>query len=285
MREFKYLRKKTIKIVNLFLLLFIFFSCNPEKPVEVPIKTIEPSKPEIPTLEYSVTATFKHDTTAFTEGLLFNDGKLYESTGSPDNLPKLKSVLGIVDWKTGKLEAKVELDKKIYPFGEGMVILNGKIYQVTYKEQTGFIYDLKTFNRIGQFTYLNKEGWGLTTDGTNIMMSDGTDLITFFDPQKLTVSKTIFVNENGVGVDDINELEYINGFIYANIWMTGFIAKIDPASGNIVAKINCTPLSYNMKNLHPWALEMNGIAYDAPNDKIYVTGKLWPEIYQINFKH
>ena len=272
------------KTLILLLCSLIFISCESEKPVEIPVKIIEPETPSIPLLDYSVTATFKHDSTAFTEGLLFNNGVLYESTGSPDNLPKLKSVIGVSDLKTGKLSAKVELDRNIY-FGEGIVILNNKIYQATYTNQTGFIYDTKTFNRVGQFSYINKEGWGMTTDGTNIIMSDGSDMLTFFEPKEFKVIKTISVNENRVAVDDINELEFINGFIYANIWMTGYIAKIDPATGNIVAKINCTPLNYQIKNFHPYALEMNGIAYDAEADKIYVTGKLWPEIYQINFKH
>ncbi len=281
------MRKVKVKYfwaVKIILLTFVLFSCEPEKSVEVPVKNIEIAKPEIPELEYTVTGTFPHDSTAFTEGLLFNDGKLYESTGSPDNLPNLKSVIGIADLSAGKLNVKVELDRKVY-FGEGIVILQNKIYQATYQNQTGFIYDLKTFNRVGQFSYTNKEGWGMTTDGSAIIMSDGTDILTFFDPKEFKVLKTLSVNENGYASDDLNELEYINGFIYANIWMTGYVVKIDPANGNIVAKINFTPLSYEVKNFHKGTLEMNGIAYDKPNDKIYVTGKLWPKIYQVNFLH
>lgn len=273
------------KITFLFASSLFLFSCGPEKPVEnKEVKPIEAEKPAIPILEYSIVATLPHDTTAFTEGLLIHDNKLFESTGSPSHLPHLKSVFGIVDWKTGKLDIKVEIDRNTY-FGEGIVIFKNKIYQVTYENQTGFIYDEKTFKKIGQFNYANKEGWGLTTDGTHIIMSDGTNKLTYFDPKEMNPVKVLSVNENGYATDALNELEYINGFIYANIWMTGYIVKIDPKTGNVVAKINFTPISYNVKNLHPNTLEMNGIAFDSIADKIYVTGKLWPNIYEVKFPH
>ncbi len=280
--------KNIKKIISFSVIVFSIVSCSScETKVEKDPKIIPPvvdEKPAIPVLEYTVANTLPHDTTAFTEGLLIHDNKLFESTGSPDNMPELKSVLGIVDMKTGKLDAKVELDKKAYPFGEGMVILNGKIYQVTYKEQTGFIYDAKTFKKIGQFNYSNKEGWGLTTDGTHIIMSDGTNNLTYFDAEMKPV-KTLAVNENGYAADALNELEYIKGFIYANIYTTGYVVKIDPKTGNVVAKINFTPMNYDMRNLNPNALEMNGIAYDSIADKIYVTGKLWPKLFEVKFPH
>lgn len=283
--KYKVKMKYSKKIIYFLVLSVAIFSCNPDKSKEE-IKNIpvEPEKPAIPVLEYSVVVTLPHDTTAFTEGFLIHEGQLFESTGSPDHMPNLKSVFGIVDWKTGKLNAKAELDKKTYPFGEGIVILKNKIYQVTYENQTGFIYDLKTFKKIGQFNYANKEGWGLTTDGTNIIMSDGTNKLTYFDAE-MNAIKTLEVTENAYATDALNELEYIKGYIYANIWMTGYIVKIDPKTGNVVARINFTPMSYNVKNLHPNTLEMNGIAYDSIADKIYVTGKLWPNIYQVNFSH
>lgn len=281
--------KSAKKIISFSAIVIAFVSCSscePEvkKDPEIPVNDPIHEKPAIPVLDYSIVATVPHDTTAFTEGLLFHDNKLFESTGSPDNMPELKSVLGIVDMKTGKLDAKVELDKKAYPFGEGMVILNGKIYQVTYKEQTGFIYDVKTFKKIGQFNYSNKEGWGLTTDGTHIIMSDGTNNLTYFNAEMKPV-KTLAVNENGYAADALNELEYIKGFIYANIYTTGYIVKIDPNNGNVVAKINLTPKFYEMHAAHPNTLEMNGIAYDSIADKIYITGKLWPVMYEVKFDH
>ncbi len=274
-----------IKISFIVVAAQLFFSCGNDKKNEtIEIKPVEVEKPAVPILEYSIVATLPHDTLAYTQGLLIHDNKLFESTGSPDNMPELRSVLGIVDMKTGKLDAKVELDKKVYPFGEGIVILNGKIYQITYKEQTGFIYDVKTFKKIGQFNYANKEGWGLTTDGKYIIMSDGTNYLTYFD-EEMKVIKTLAVNENGYAVDALNEMEYIKGFIYANIYTTGYIVKIDPKTGNVVAKINFTPVYYNVRNMNTYAQEMNGIAFDSIADKIYVTGKLWPYIYEVKFPH
>ncbi|MDP3567498.1 glutaminyl-peptide cyclotransferase [Sediminibacterium sp.] len=281
----KNMNKQFKKAGILFILIQVLISCGTDTPKEKPnVKTVEVEKPAIPILEYTTVATLPHDETAFTEGFLIHDNKLFESTGSPDHLPNLKSVFGIVDWKTGKLDVKVELDRNIY-FGEGIVILKNKIYQITYENQVGFIYDEKTYKKIGQFNYSNKEGWGLTTDGTFIIMSDGTNKLTYFDPKEMNPVKTLNVNENGYATDALNELEYINGFIYANIWMTGYVVKIDPKTGNVVAKINFTPMSYNIKNLHPNALEMNGIAFDSIADKIYVTGKLWPYIYEVKFPH
>ncbi len=277
--------KKIISFSVIVLTIASCSFCDPEVKKDPEIKTIVEDKPIIPVLEHTIVATLPHDTTAFTEGLLIHDNKLFESTGSPDHMPHLRSVIGIVDLKTGKLDVKAELDKKTFPFGEGIVILKNKLYQVTYQNQTGFIYDAKTFKKIDQFNYSNKEGWGLTTDGTNIIMSDGTNNLTYFDTKEMKVLKVLTVSENGYATDALNELEYINGFIYANIWMTGYVVKIDPASGKVIAKINFTPISYQMRNLHPNTLEMNGIAFDSIADKIYVTGKLWPNIYQVNFPH
>jgi glutamine cyclotransferase len=276
--------KKIISCSVIVLTIASCSSCDPELKKDPDIKVVVDEKPAIPTLEYTIVSTLPHDTTAYTEGLLIHDNKLFESTGSPDHMPEIKSVLGIVDMKTGKLDAKIELDKKVYPFGEGMVILNGKIYQVTYKEQTGFIYDLKTYKKISQFNYANAEGWGLTTDGTHVIMSDGSNKLTYFD-QDMKPLKTLEITENGYASEGLNELEYIKGFIYANVWMTGFVVKIDPKTGNVVAKINFTPINYDIREGQPNRQEMNGIAYDSIGDKIYITGKLWPKIYEVKFPH
>jgi glutaminyl-peptide cyclotransferase len=274
------------RILSALLLGLLISSCNSDavKEQKKEEKNI-PEKVQIPFLSYSVTATLPHDTTSFTEGFLVNEGQLLESTGSPDYLPQTRSVLGIVDLKTGKINVKAELDKNKY-FGEGIVVLNTKIYQATYKNQAGFMYDAKTFKMVGQFSYSNKEGWGLTTDGKSIIMSDGSNVLTFLDPEKLNVIKTLGVNTVDVDAADyLNELEYIKGFIYANIWMTGYIAKIDPASGRIQAIIDFSQLVADNKARYSGSLEMNGIAYNATADKIYVTGKFWPHIYEVNFPH
>ncbi len=241
-------------------------------------------KPEVVQLNYSVVAQFPHDITSFTEGFLVHDGQLFESTGAPDNLPQTRSLLGTVDLKTGKISKKAEIDRSIY-FGEGICFLGNKLFQLTYKNQIAFIYDAKTFKSIGSFNYANAEGWSLTTDGKLLIMSDGTANLTYIEPEHYHVVKTLAVSENGVPQQHLNELEMINGFIYANIWLTNTIVKIDPSNGKIVGKLDLSSLTYEAHNKNPEADVLNGIAFDDKNDKIYVTGKLWPNIYQINFPH
>jgi glutamine cyclotransferase len=237
-----------------------------------------------PIINYAVTNYFAHDTSLFTEGFLFHNGKLFESTGSPKELPQTKSVIGITDLVTGKFDVKIEINKSKY-FGEGIVFFKNKLYQLTYTNQIGFIYDGKTFKETGQFKYSNTEGWGLTTDGTSLIMSDGTSKLTYLDPAKLTALKTLEVTEQGYPIDKLNELEFIKGFLYANIWTSDIIVKIDPSSGNIVGKLDMSSLTNEAKRINPNAEVLNGIAYDSTTDKIYVTGKLWPNIYQIQFSH
>ena len=237
-----------------------------------------------PIINFSVTHYYPHDTTLYTEGFLFHNGQLFESTGSPNEFPQTKSLIGITDLKTGKFTKKIEIDRKIY-FGEGIVFFKNKLYQLTYKNQLGFIYDAITFKKIGQFKYSNLEGWSLTTDGTNLIMSDGTNSLTYFDPVKLIPIKKLNVSEKGLPIDKLNELEYINGFIYANIWMSDIIVKIDPSSGNVVGKLDLKSLTNEAKRINPNSEVLNGIAFDSTADKIYVTGKMWANIYQIEFAH
>ncbi len=238
----------------------------------------------VPSLNFALVKTLPHDTNSFTEGFLVHNGQLFESTGASDGLDQTRSLFGIVNLKTGRIETKAELDRKLY-FGEGIVFLKNKVYQLTYKNQIGFIYDANTFKKTGQFSYLNKEGWGLTTDGTSLIMSDGTDKLTYFDPLDLKVVKTLSVSNNGYAEDNLNELEYIRGYLYANIWTKNYLVKIDPVSGKIVGLLDLSSLYYEAKKKYSNSMEMNGIAYDSLTDKIYVTGKLWPAIYQINFPH
>src|ERR1035437_3254824 len=238
----------------------------------------------IESINFKVIKTYPHDTESFTEGFLFYNNQLFESTGSPEEFPKTRSVFGIVDLNTGKIDIKVELDRNSY-FGEGIVIFEGKIFQLTYKNQTGFIYDLKSYKKIGSFKYSNKEGWGLTSDGKYILMSDGTNIITYLDPDSLKVVKTLNVTFNGSSALYMNELEFIDGYIYANVWSTNNIAKIDPKTGIIVGIIDLSSLFYEARKSYPMSEATNGIAYDSSKDRIFVTGKLWPTIYQIKFPH
>jgi glutaminyl-peptide cyclotransferase len=215
---------------------------------------------------------------------LIHNGDLYESTGATSDLPQTRSLFGIVDLQTGKIDTKAELDRVKY-FGEGISILNGKVFQLTYKTKVGFIYDATSFKKIGEFTFPSNEGWGLTTDGINLIMSDGTHILTYLDPNTLQVIKTTAVSKNEYLQNYLNELEYINGFIYANIWTTNTIVKINPGDGKVLGVLDLTALVKEAKKIYPGSREMNGIAYDIAKDKVFVTGKLWPRIYGIKFNH
>ncbi len=257
-------------------------SCTENKSPET--KPVPTPKTFVPAIEYSIVGSSPHDINAFTEGLVFYNQQLYESTGSPENLPQTRSVIGPVDMKTGKIDVKVELDKSNY-FGEGIVFIKDKLYQLTYQNKLGFIYDAKTFKQLGRFNFASDEGWGLTTDGEFIIMSDGTNVLTYIDPVTLKVIKTVNVTNAGYAEDYLNELEYINGFIYANIWLKNYVVKIAPATGEVVGILNLSELMDRAKSKNKDANVLNGIAYDAVNNKIYVTGKMWADLYEISFVH
>jgi len=261
---------------NLFLLIVIstFIACNSGEEEE---GDFELPRPVTPANKYEEKDYFLHDTSLFTEGLLVHDGQLFESTGSPD--AERKSMIGVNDLKTGQFIQKLELsDKKL--FGEGIVFLKDRLYQLTYKNHVGFIYNASTFKQTGQFA-IPKEGWGLTTDGANVIMSDGTDTLSFMQPGDLKLVKKLPVTENGRRRDSLNELEYIKGYIYANIWLTNYIVRIDPANGKVIGKLDLSPLAFKGCLNRPDCDALNGIAYDAATDMVYVTGKLWPHVYQI----
>lgn len=258
--------------------------CTSDKKSPVPVNTNTAPANEIPFLAYTLVNSLPHDTTSYTQGLLIHNGQWFESTGAPVELAQTRSVFGILDTTTGKIKVKAELDKNTY-FGEGIVILKGKVYQLTWQNQVGFIYDAKNFNSLGQFNLPAREGWGLTTDGTFLIMSDGTNKLTWLDPSTFSTVKTVNVTQKGYAVDYLNELEFIRGYVYANVFMTNTIVKIDPGTGHVTGLLDLTSLVEKAKELSPGAEILNGIAFDSVSDKIYVTGKLWPEIYQIEFPH
>lgn len=269
------------KLLLFFVTLICLNSCTENKAPE----TKPDAAPEkfVPAIAYTIVASIPHDTNAYTEGLVFYNNQLYESTGSPEYLEQTKSVIGPVDIKTGRIQVKAELNKEY--FGEGIVFFKDKIYQLTYQNNLGFIYDAKTFKQLGRFSFSNEEGWGLTTDGEFIIMSDGTNVLTYLDPATLKPVKTLAVRNGGYAEDFLNELEYINGFIYANVWRKNYIVKIAPGSGEIVGILDLALLTDRAKSKHANADVLNGIAYDSTTDKIYVTGKMWPELFEINFAH
>jgi glutamine cyclotransferase len=274
-----------MKLIFRFVLpLFIFFTaCNNDDSTG---STVRPGKTAstIPVINYVVKNTYPHDTTSFTEGLLVHDGLLYESTGSPDGMLQTRSLFGHIDLSTGKINKKAELDRKIY-FGEGISFLRGKIYQLTYQAKKGFIYDAKTFAQTGEFGFPSAEGWGMTTDGNYLIMSDGTNMITYLDPTGFKVIKKLNVTAEAGPVIKINEMEFINQFIYANIYETNTIVKIDTATGKVAARLELGSLATEAKSRYQGSMEMNGIAYDSALQKIYITGKMWPVIYEIQFPH
>lgn len=231
-------------------------------------------------LTYQIVNQFTHDTSAFTEGFAFYDGRLYESTGAPDSPETSGTWIASIDLQNGKYDKKVELGKTI--FGEGITFLNGLLYQLTYKNLKGFVYDASTFKKLREFTYKG-EGWGLTNDGTNLIMSNGTSNLYYLNPDSLTFIRMLAVQDNNGYVSDINELEFINGYIYANKWLTGYILKIDPSTGYVVAKMDLSKQVTEVKNKHKQSEEMNGIAYDSVSHKTYITGKKWPVIYEIKW--
>jgi glutamine cyclotransferase len=231
-------------------------------------------------IPYSVVNSMPHDTLAFTEGLCWYNGKLYESTGSPGELPQTKSYWGIINTANGKVENRHELDRSIF-FGEGITILHDRLFQLTYKNRKGFVYDLHSMKKIGGFSFFNEEGWGLTTDGQYLIMSDGTSNITYMDPKTYKALKILRVTENGNAVDQLNELEYIDGWLFANVYRTNYIVKINPETGVIAGKMDLWPLAKMAKDEYPRTLEMNGIAYNPGSKTMYVTGKMWPRIFEI----
>lgn len=269
-----------VSFIACLLLMVVLDSCQ-DHSAESGRNATSPA-PAIPLINYTARSYFPHDTTSYTEGLLIHNGELYESTGHVDQVPSSRSLFGVVDLHTGKITVKAEKEKY---FGEGISFLNNKVYQLTYKTQVGFIYDAGTFKQLDTFRYANREGWGLTTDGTQLIMSDGTDELTFFDPIGFRPLKKLKVTENGVPRDSLNELEYIRGFLYANIWYNNHIVKIDLSNGKVVGELDLGELAADARQKHPDADALNGIAYDSATDKIYVTGKLWPNIYEIDFLH
>jgi len=224
---------------------------------------------------FEVVHSWPHDTTAFTEGLVFNNGALYESTGL-----KGLSSLRKVDLHSGKILKIVNIPHQYY--AEGMTILHGKIFQLTWLNQKGFIYDQNTFRLLGEFNY-DGQGWGLTNDGNSLIMSDGTNILRFLDPETFRVTRTVSVYDQNIPLTNLNELEYIKGEIYANIWNSDKIARIDPASGRISGWIDLSGLRPAESRKNQEAV-LNGIAYDEAHDRIFVTGKFWPVLFEIRVK-
>jgi glutamine cyclotransferase len=221
---------------------------------------------------YKVVHSYPHDIEAFTQGLVYDKGVLYEGTGQ-----KTGSSLREVELQSGRVIRQHNLDASL--FGEGIALYRDRIYEVTWENKVGFIYDKATFNVINKI-YYSTQGWGLTTINDNIVMSDGSNVLAFYEPDMFTIVSRIEVYDNEKKVDSLNELEYINGEIWANIWMSDLIARIDPASGKVLAYVDLKGLLPESDRT-PETDVLNGIAYDPDGRRIFVTGKKWPKLFEI----
>ena len=226
-----------------------------------------------PAWDYRVVAAYPHDPDAFTQGLVVSDGELYEGTGRTG-----QSTLRRVELETGAVLQSRDLPDDL--FGEGVAVLDGRIYQLTWRNGLAFAYDRETFDPLQTFAY-DGEGWGLTTDGERLIMSDGSDKLVFRDPATFAVLGSVAVRDGTAPVSMLNELEYIDGQVWANVWQTDRIARIDPATGRVTGWLDLTDLLPADDRPEDPDGVLNGIAYDARAERVFVTGKLWPALFEI----
>ncbi len=225
----------------------------------------------LPMFGYTVVRTYPHDTSAFTQGLEYVDGVFYEGTGL-----KGRSSIRKVKPETGEVLQKRDISME--HFGEGITLFNGLLFQLTWQSGVAFVYDRVTFRPTRSFKYTG-EGWGLTHDRTHLIMSDGTEFLRVLDPATFRELRRVRVTAVGQPLTKLNELEYVKGEVFANVWMTDYIARIDPESGRVNAYIDLHGL-FPFRDVPPDAV-LNGIAYDAASDRLFVTGKLWPRVFEI----
>lgn len=255
-----------ISVIGLLVLTGVFFIYH--------YSNLEPSANSnvIPVYTYKVVNTYPHDRSAFTEGLVFEDGVLYEGTGlrGYSNLRRVKL-------ETGEILQICELPPQY--FGEGVTVYGNKIIQLTWQSHIGFVYDKYSFKLLQEFNYPD-EGWGITHDGKHLIMSDGTSTLHFLNPETFEEISQIEVSANNTPVTRINELEYIQGEIYANIWQTERIARIDPLTGQVIGWIDLKGI-LSPEDDSETVDVLNGIAYDLKNSRLFVTGKFWPKLFEI----
>ncbi len=267
--------------MNRFLLasLLLVGGCTPRQPIaaaptNVPVATpVQVKQSQVKLLDWSIVRAFPHDSTSFTQGLLWHDGALYESTGLEG-----QSSVRRVDLQSGQPTKNVDLPAQY--FAEGLALAGDRLYQLTWQTKIGFVYDAKTFKPLAKFNYQN-EGWGLTFDGTHLIQSDGSDVLTWRDPKNFASVKTVKVTRDGERLRDLNELEWINGYVWANVWQTDEIVVIDPTNGKVVAQLNLSGL---LRQADRTGREdvLNGIAYDAASQRLFVTGKNWSKLFWLN---
>jgi len=251
-----------------------FAACSSDAPA-ADSTTVVAAAPRTPVFVADVVQEYAHDPKAFTQGLVWHEGRMFEGTGQYG-----QSSIRETELQTGRVLRKRDLPKQY--FGEGIVLLGDKLFQITWEEHVAFVYDWKTFAPKGEFKY-DGAGWGLATDGTSLIMSNGSSALAFRDPATFAVTKSITVTENGQPVSKLNELEWVKGEIWANVWESDQIARIDPATGQIRGWIDLAGLLPQTDRSGKEDV-LNGIAYDAKEDRLFVTGKLWPKLYEIRLK-
>lgn len=239
----------------------------------VALALLSPAQATIPVYGYKVVKTYPHDTGAYTEGLFYKDGYLFESTGQLG-----KSSVRKVDLKTGEVVQRHAVPSRY--FGEGIVDWKDHLVQLTWQSGTGFVYDFNSFQQQRTFNYPG-EGWALTRDDKRLYMSDGSSTLRVLDPDTLAQTGSLTVTADGEPVANLNELEWVKGEIYANVWLSQHIARIDPGTGHVIGWIDLSGLFDVNQTRDPGNDVLNGIAYDAKNDRLFVTGKCWPSVFQI----
>ncbi|HZV83451.1 MAG TPA: glutaminyl-peptide cyclotransferase [Brevundimonas sp.] len=231
-----------------------------------------PAPAAVPVYGYELVRTYPHDRSAFTQGLVIRDGVLLESTG------RVPSTVRRVRLEDGAVLTRRQLDPAY--FGEGLTVVGDRVVTLTWTSGKGFIWDRDTLRPLGEFAY-DGEGWGLTTDGQRLILSDGTPVLRFFDPATMTETGRVPVTLNGRPLGMLNELEWVDGEVFANVWQTDFIVRIDPATGVVRGVIDLTGLMPDRSGLDPTDAVLNGIAWDAEGRRLFVTGKNWPSLFEI----
>jgi glutamine cyclotransferase len=249
----------------------VLFSCGGKNSTTEKTQSTNKATPP----PYEVRMVVEHDPNAYTQGLVFHNDKIIEGTGGSD------SWIAEFDINTAQYDRKVTLGKEY--FGEGITVLNNKIFQLTWQSKKGFIYDVHSFKKIGEFSY-QYEGWGITHDNSHLIISDGTDKLHYLDTLTLTEVFTKSIHDKNQTVPKLNELEFIEGFIFANQYETNFILKIDPNTSQVVDKFNLGNLESEIKRLNPAADVLNGIAYNKKTGDVLITGKYWPRSYLVRFR-
>ena len=249
---------------------------KPTQPSDLPsVKPITALDVPARKIAYEVVNSYPHDRTSFTQGLLWHQGDLYESTGQYG-----QSKLRRLEFPSGKVLRETRLSPEL--FGEGLALVGNRLIQLTWTSHRGFVYDLSSFSPLQEFSY-DTEGWGLTYDGKKLILSDGSSDLSFLDPETFKSAGKLAVKMNGLPIRQLNELEFIEGEIWANVWQTDFILRIDPSSGLVTSFLDLGGILSSTDRTGQDAV-LNGIAYDAEHKRILVTGKLWPRLFEIKLK-